>query len=307
MLLAHVRESKTVLDSWFHAVESGSRYLILDSFSVNLDSEIHWDYRFLDQYSGFHRPEFQIPQLKFSGFRIPPAKTSPIPFHGAIFTDYKFWLIIRLYRTTQLLLQIHNPTLLLQKSGVKADRSVSVDRIWHWDIFRDDKITLLGIVVDFVFNGVLQWNVRVTQLRITCFVVPTCYYHIITRTFVYFTPLQTLYTFSDCNALNIQFETCNRDVNIRMQSTVLVIVSILKKIKAYAVRINKEALKNLPSTLLPQRRKQYFVAEYSMVFAVHRHRIDHWRLTEAEKVAILSLSPKKHCPISSYFCIRVPW
>ena len=180
-------------------------------------------------------------------------------------------------------------------------------RIWHWDIFRNDKITLLGIVVDFVFNGVLQWNVRVTQLRITCFVAPTCYYHIITRTFVYFTPLQTLYAFSDCNALNIQFRTCNRDVNIRMQSTVLVIVCILKKIKAYAVRLNKEALKNLPSALLPQRRKQYFMVEYSMVSAVRQHRIDHWRLTEAEKVAILSLSPKKNCPISSYFCIRVPW
>ena len=34
----HVRESKTFLDSIFHAVESG--YLIPDSFSVNLDSEM---------------------------------------------------------------------------------------------------------------------------------------------------------------------------------------------------------------------------------------------------------------------------
>ena len=39
------------------------------------------------------------------------------------------------------------------------------------------------------------------------------YYHIIARTFVYFTPLHTLYILSDCNALNIQFGTCNRDVN----------------------------------------------------------------------------------------------
>ena len=41
----------------------------------------------------------------------------------------------------------------------------------------------------------------------------TCY-HIIARTFVYFTPLHTLYIFSDYNAFNIQFWTCNRDVNM---------------------------------------------------------------------------------------------
>ena len=41
-----------------------------------------------------------------------------------------------------------------------------------------------------------------TQLCITCFVAPACYYHIIARTFVYFTPLHALYVhiFSDCNA-----------------------------------------------------------------------------------------------------------
>ena len=39
------------------------------------------------------------------------------------------------------------------------------------------------------------------------------YYHIIARTFVKFTPLHALYIFSDCNALNIQFWTCNRSVN----------------------------------------------------------------------------------------------
>ena len=57
-------------------------------------------------------------------------------------------------------------------------------------------------------------DASVTQLCITCFVAPTYYYHIIARTFVYFTPLHTLYTFSDCNTLNIQFSTCNRDVNM---------------------------------------------------------------------------------------------
>ena len=39
------------------------------------------------------------------------------------------------------------------------------------------------------------------------------YYRIIARTFVYFTPLHTLYIFSDCDALNIQFWTCNRDID----------------------------------------------------------------------------------------------
>ena len=39
------------------------------------------------------------------------------------------------------------------------------------------------------------------------------YYHIIALTFVKFTPLHALYIFSDCNALNIQFWTCNRSVN----------------------------------------------------------------------------------------------
>ena len=40
------------------------------------------------------------------------------------------------------------------------------------------------------------------------------HYHIIAQTFAYFTPLHTLYIFSDCNALNIQFWIWNRDVNM---------------------------------------------------------------------------------------------
>ena len=64
---------------------------------------------------------------------------------------------------------------------------------------------------------VIMSVMSVTQLCITCFVAPTCYYHIIARMFVYFTPLHTLSIFSDCNALNIQFRTCNKDVNMSMQ------------------------------------------------------------------------------------------
>ena len=61
-------------------------------------------------------------------------------------------------------------------------------------------------------NGLLGSG-DVAQLFITCFVAPTRYYHIIACTFVYFTPLHTLNIFSYCNVLNIQFWTCNRDVN----------------------------------------------------------------------------------------------
>ena len=46
-------------------------------------------------------------------------------------------------------------------------------------------------------------------------------------------------------------------------------------IKSYAVRVNKDALKNLPRTLLQQRRKQYFIVQYFMVFAAQRLRMDH--------------------------------
>ena len=61
-----------------------------------------------------------------------------------------------------------------------------------------------------------------------------------------------------------------------MYSNVLVLVSqIMKKIKSYAVRLNKDALKNLPSALLQPRGKQYFIVEYFMVFAAHRLRMDH--------------------------------
>ena len=66
----HVRKSKTFLDSGFHAVDSG--FQVLDS------SLCHWN---LD--SGF-QPLVGFP-IPYAEFRIPQAKISRIPLHGAIY------------------------------------------------------------------------------------------------------------------------------------------------------------------------------------------------------------------------------
>ena len=84
----HVRESKTVLDSGFHTVDSGFQYLslelgfwipvvsgILDSLSCFPDSK--------DQDSGFHKQ-------KFLGFWILQAKISQIPESGFPYTGRIF-------------------------------------------------------------------------------------------------------------------------------------------------------------------------------------------------------------------------
>ena len=63
----HVRESKTVLDSGFHAVDSGFQLLDSTSFSVELG------FRIPNLYSGLEGPGFQIPQAKRfldSGFQV---------------------------------------------------------------------------------------------------------------------------------------------------------------------------------------------------------------------------------------------
>ena len=55
------RQSKTVLDSGFNAAGSG--------FSVSgnwiLDSNLYWNFRFLELYSGFQSPGFRIPDSGF--------------------------------------------------------------------------------------------------------------------------------------------------------------------------------------------------------------------------------------------------
>ena len=81
----HVRESKTVLDSGFHAMDSGFSLLDLKSFSVDLGFRIPIVSGILDSYScipdskaqdsGFHKQNFLI-------FRILQAKISGIPESG---------------------------------------------------------------------------------------------------------------------------------------------------------------------------------------------------------------------------------
>lgn len=62
----HVRQSKSILDYEFHAVDSG--FQVLDSgFSGTWipHSNCSRDSGFLEMVSGFQSPEFQIPQEKF--------------------------------------------------------------------------------------------------------------------------------------------------------------------------------------------------------------------------------------------------
>ena len=63
------RQSKTVLDSGFNAVGSG----FFVSGNWILDSNLYWNFRFLELYSGFQSPGFRIPQQKFAGICIPQA------------------------------------------------------------------------------------------------------------------------------------------------------------------------------------------------------------------------------------------
>ena len=71
-----VRESKTVLDSEFHAMDSA----------------------FLELYSGFQRPGVRIPQRKFDGFWIPQVTRNDhmilheleIPRHSLVCYNFPF-------------------------------------------------------------------------------------------------------------------------------------------------------------------------------------------------------------------------
>ena len=84
----NVRESKTLLDSGFHAVDSGFQLLDSRSFSVELGFRIRIVSGIPDSYScipdskaqdsGFHKQ-------KFPRFRIPNAKISRIPESGFLY------------------------------------------------------------------------------------------------------------------------------------------------------------------------------------------------------------------------------
>ena len=73
-LSPHVKKAKTVLDSGFHAMDSGFQVLkswFFVSGTWILDTNPYFDSEFLELYSGFQRPGFQIAQQKLEGFRIP--------------------------------------------------------------------------------------------------------------------------------------------------------------------------------------------------------------------------------------------
>ena len=89
----HVRESKTLLDSGFHAVDSGFQLLDSRSFSVKLWFPIRIVSGISDSYtcipdsktqdSGFHKQ-------KFPRFWIPNAKISQIPESGFLYMGQAF-------------------------------------------------------------------------------------------------------------------------------------------------------------------------------------------------------------------------
>ena len=88
----HVTESKTVLDSGFHAV--GFRIPVLDSSFFFIGTWISfsnrlWDSRFLELESGFQNSGLRIPQAKFPWLWILQAKLSS-PTWGDSHTHHAF-------------------------------------------------------------------------------------------------------------------------------------------------------------------------------------------------------------------------
>ena len=88
VLAPHVRESKTLLDSGFHAVDSGFQLLDFRPFSVEIWFRIRIVSGIPDSYtcipdskaqdSGFHKqkfPRFWISNAKYPGFRNPDSFT----------------------------------------------------------------------------------------------------------------------------------------------------------------------------------------------------------------------------------------
>ena len=80
----HVRESKTVLDSGFHAMDSGFQGT---GFQIQWDLDTRfcrqWDSGFLELFSGFQSPGFWYPLA-----RISPIPGSRFPYMGRVFAGY---------------------------------------------------------------------------------------------------------------------------------------------------------------------------------------------------------------------------
>ena len=104
----NVRESKTLLDSGFHAVDSEFHLLDFRSFSVELGFRIRIVSGIPDSYtcipdskaqdSGFHKQ-------KFPRFRIPNANISRIPGSGFLYMDWKNSYNVLQIRCIKVLLQ----------------------------------------------------------------------------------------------------------------------------------------------------------------------------------------------------------
>ena len=76
-LSLHVRESKTVLDSGFHTVDSGFQVLDSSLCQWNLESglQLFVGFGFIELYSGFQSPGLRILKHNFGGFRNPNSLT----------------------------------------------------------------------------------------------------------------------------------------------------------------------------------------------------------------------------------------
>ena len=71
--LPHVRESKTLLYSGFHAADSRYCIPVFDSGTWILDSNRYWDSGLLELFSGFHKQNFpglQIPEIPYIGWKL---------------------------------------------------------------------------------------------------------------------------------------------------------------------------------------------------------------------------------------------
>ena len=123
-LSPHVRESKTVLDSGFHAVNSGSS---------------DWIPELLELHSGFQSPAIRIPHSKLS--RIP---NSRLPHMGSV---------LGLLRSLRASLRQSNPKMWTRSSGTQISHAFPFSELQHnptSDYAKNKRISELA-------NHLTQW------------------------------------------------------------------------------------------------------------------------------------------------------
>ena len=101
-LSLHVRESKTVLDSGFHAVDFGSS---------------DWIAELLELHSGFQIPAIRIPHSKLS--RIPKSR---LPHMGSV---------LGLLRSLRASLRLSNPKMCTRSSGTLISHAFPFSELQH--------------------------------------------------------------------------------------------------------------------------------------------------------------------------------